>query len=36
MLMAVLKQNPLPKIPTPTASNSNFSILHELVHIAKK
>ena len=39
MLMAVLnwKQNPVPKIATPKAFNSNFSILHgKLAHIAKK
>ena len=39
MLMAVLnwKQNPVTKIPKPTASNSNFSILHgKLAQIAKK
>ena len=37
MLMAYWKQNPVPKIPTPTASYSNFSVLHgKLAHIAKK
>ena len=37
MLMTALKANPVAKIPIPTISNSNFSILHgKLTQIAKK
>ena len=37
MLMAALKAKPIPKIPTPTTSYSNFSIFHgKLAQIAQK
>ena len=37
MLVAALKAESCPKIPTPTTSNSNFSILHwKLAQIAQK